>query len=139
MEIWSRRGVREFDPRLEHLEKVLEQFRVLERLVELRRDRLFEAAVAALEAKVTLVEGDARSVSFRFSLDGRRHHRGSGYVLSSEGYLFKPYDGKVVRDEYGLYPVPEEPMTEVAPLAELTPQGLLDGINLLAVQEVLSL
>ena len=141
MEIYYRRSgaVVEFCPKLEHLAKVIEQFRIVRKIAEIRHDRLFEAACTVMQDKVTLVEGDARRISFRFSLDGRRHHRGPKYVLSYKGNLFKPFDGEPPKDEYGFVLLPDEPHVEVAPIDSLTPEGLLGGLHLIAVHEVLTL
>ena len=137
--VYRRRGVVEFCPKKEYLEKVLEEFRWVRRREELKRDRMFEDVVARLDEKIKLVTGDLKRVSFRFSTDGRKHHRGSRYILSWKGNLFKDLETKPVPDEYGMVEMPEEPHVQIAGIDELTAEGLLEGINLLLVQEILEL
>lgn len=134
--VYRRQGVIvEFCPKTEYLEKIIEQFRILQRIEEIRNDRMFEFVVESLRNQLNLVSGDANQITFRFSLEGKKHHLGPEYTLSRCGKLYKSSELRT-QDIYGNRFRLEGPCVETLPIEELSAEKLLESFNLMAIQEI---
>jgi hypothetical protein len=143
MEIWTRKGVTEFCPKVEYLEDVIREAHWIVQRETMIHDRFFDATVALKNSKIKLVWGDARRIEFRFDLVGRKHRSGERYAIYPTAYpgpgpeLAKVRPVKRSKDLFDCEP--PDPTVGIPSLPDLTGKDLLNAINELLIEEVLSL
>jgi hypothetical protein len=137
--IYRGRGVVQYCPKQEFFEKVVQEIRMKEELIQLGKDPFFESTLVELSDKFQHV-WDRRylhryTYRFRYNVDGKRHYKGDVYVIRplKNGTTHFQKEARIINSEFFSFEV-EKLLPGVH---KLTALNVMDAVDEILVEETL--